>query len=125
MKFLNGIHWRNGQSITEIEKYLIVFFLGAGYESRDIAYALNRDKRCIDKWINRYQETGLMQNRVKAGRPRVTTEDQNFDIILSAIENPFRRLNDIKSNLQTYLSKAKICRRLRENNFYACVARKK
>ncbi len=51
----------------------------------------------------RYQETGLMQNRVKAGRPRVTTEDKDFDIILSAIENPFRKLDDIKNHLQTYL----------------------
>jgi len=111
-----------------------VFFLGADYESRDIEYALNRNKRCIDKWIIRYQARDLMENKVKADRPRalliililiIITEGQDFDIILSVIKNPFRKLNDIKNHLQTYLSKDKICRRLRENKFYACVARKK
>ncbi len=125
MDFLDQIVWRRGQSLHEIERYLIVFFLGANYTVTEIAFALSRSVNCIRKWINRYERTGMMATLRKTGRPRSTTADQDFDILLAAIENPFRKLNDIKEYLHSFLSRPTISRRLLENKFFACVARKK
>ena len=50
------------------------------------------------------------------GRPKLTTTEDEFNILFAAVENPFRKLND--------LSKTTISR-LRENKYYACVARAK
>ncbi len=72
--------------------------LGADYESRDIEYALNRNKRCIDKWIIRYQERGLMQNRVKADRPRAI-----LIIIILAISTNTNTINTNNNNWRSGL----------------------
>lgn len=51
MEFLNNIYWRNGQPLTSAERNLIIYFLGAGLDNEDIAIALSRGKRTIDKWV--------------------------------------------------------------------------
>ncbi len=51
MEFLNNIYWRNGQPLTSAERNLIIYFLGAGLDNKDIAIALSRGKRTIDKWV--------------------------------------------------------------------------
>ncbi len=55
MEFLNNIYWRNGQPLTSAERNLTIYFLGAGLDNKDIAIALSRGKRTIDKWVNRFQ----------------------------------------------------------------------
>ena len=57
MEYLNNIQWRSGQEISTIEKNQIIYFLGANFTCQQIASALNRDKRTVQKWITRYQNT--------------------------------------------------------------------
>jgi hypothetical protein len=49
MELLNNIHWRSGQSLTRAERNLIIYFLGAAFDNKDITIALSRGKRTIDK----------------------------------------------------------------------------
>ena len=51
MEFLNNIYWRNGQPLTSAERNLIIYSLVAGLDNKDIAIALSRGKRTIDKWV--------------------------------------------------------------------------
>jgi transposase len=125
MEFLSEINWKRGQPIHEIEKNLIVYLLGANFTPKEIAFAISRDTKCINKWIDRYQRTGMMNKVPNPGRPKLTTTEDEFNILFAAVENPFRKLNDIKEYLGTYLSKTTISRRLRESKYYACVARAK
>lgn len=66
-----------------------------------------------------------MKTMPKPVWPQSTTADQDFDISIAAIENTFRKLNDIRVFLQTFIGMQTISRRLFENEFYSCVARKK
>ncbi len=88
MEFLNNIYWRNGQPLTSAERNLTIYFLGAGLDNKDIAIALSRGKRTIDKWVNRFEATGEMQAIKHMGRQRATTIQQHLDIALCATENP-------------------------------------
>jgi transposase len=73
MEFLDNIYWRSGQPLTMAERNLIIYFLGAGLDNKDIAIALSRGKRTIDKWVNRFQATGEMQAIKHRGPQRATT----------------------------------------------------
>lgn len=88
MEFLNNNYWRRGQPITKSERNLIVYFLGAGFEAQDIANASTRDKRTIDNWVERFRNTGELNEIKHRGQQRATTIDEDLQIALCAIENP-------------------------------------
>jgi len=49
MEFLNNIHWRRGQPIDIKERNIIIKLCGAGLSNSDIALALSRDVRTVNK----------------------------------------------------------------------------
>jgi transposase len=96
-------------------------YLGANFTPKEIDFALNRDIKCIKKWIDRYERTGIMNKMPNKGCQKLTISDQEFAILCAAIENTFCKFI-FKKSLDTYVSVNTISRRLRENKYYACVA---
>ncbi len=76
MEFLNTINWRRGHSIDEIENIILVQH-GMGLPNQEIANNLIRDISTVNKWLERYNETGRLRNLPKPGRPRKTTTQQD------------------------------------------------
>jgi hypothetical protein len=59
------------------------------------------------------------------GRLRKTTDDQDFQITLSSIEDPWKSIAEIKSYLDLDILNSIISQRLTESKLYSCVARQK
>ncbi len=57
MEFLNNIHWRRGQPIVIKERNMTINLCGAGLSNSDIALALSRDVRTVNKWYQRWCNT--------------------------------------------------------------------
>ena len=53
----------------------------AGITHRQVAIALNRDHRIIDRLWDRYVQTGTTTDRPRSGRPRVTSaRDDQYNV---------------------------------------------
>jgi transposase len=125
MEFLNSIDWRCGQPLTKAERNLIIYFLEAGFDNRDIPIALSKGKRTIDKWVNRFQITGEMQAIKHMGRQRAITIQQDLNVALCATERPTIISAQIKQELGLDISLVTIGKRLREIKLFFRVARQK
>ena len=79
------------------ERNLIINLLGTNLTPKDIALALSRDNRTINKCIERWQQTGELNTGIHTGRPRITTTDEDLQINLHAIQNLFITCADIKN----------------------------
>src|SRR5277367_4497203 len=118
MNFLNNINWKNGQPIDNKERLLILHLFSSGFTSNEIANAINRDKRTVEKWLTKWQNTGEMNHIKPTGRPRVTTPEEDFHIILSSTDNPYASLSTINENLGLGVYKQTIGNRLRDNKLF-------
>ncbi len=68
---------------------------------------------------------GVMHHTKPPGRPRKKTADQDFQITLSSIEDPWKSIAEIKSYLDLVISNSIISQGLTEGKLYSCVARQK
>jgi DNA-binding transcriptional ArsR family regulator len=98
MEFIENIEWSSGQAIPEEERNMIIMLIGQGLTTKEISQALNRDKRTLNKWIKRFTETGLMKEKKHIGRPRVTTNEEEFGMKYFIIFCDY-----IKSNFSIFL----------------------
>jgi transposase len=125
MEFLEDIHWSNGQAINIKERNLIIHLLGAEMTPRDISLALTRDKRTINKWIERWQQTGELNIKKSSGRPRATTNEEDLNISLHAVHNPFILRQEIETKCELNVSLNTISKRLDDSRLFTRVARMK
>lgn len=125
MEFLNNIQRVNGQPLTEQERNMIIYFLGRGEPAKEIARALSLDVRSIKKWSTRFLTTGLMKVPQRTGRPRITTSQEDWNILLSATEDPFRNLLQIREQTGIDISLQTYSRRLTENKLFCRVAKQR
>ena len=63
----------------------------AGLSHRQVAVTLNRDHRIIDRLWDRYIQTGPTTDRLRSGRPRVTSARDDQYIVTCALRQ--RTLN--------------------------------
>jgi predicted transcriptional regulator len=61
--------------------FLHLHKLGPQLSIRAIAKELNCSQDTVKTWIQRYQETGDVQDKERQGRKRKTTEKEDLDII--------------------------------------------
>jgi transposase len=86
--------------LTERERIEILMITGYGDRKRSHQEACalfnethpNRNpisKSTVTKTLKRFNETGSVTNRLKVGRPRICTNEENsFNILLDVVENP-------------------------------------
>jgi transposase len=123
MNFLNNVYWKNGQAIDPKEKNMIIHMSGMGLNPADIASALSRDIRTVNKWLFRFAETGEMLTKKGTGRPKSTTEHEDLLINLHAIQNPKATLKKIKFEANLGCHTSTIGKILRKNKLFCRVAR--
>jgi transposase len=99
MEFLEDIQWPKGQAIDIKERDLIVHLLGAGMTPKDISLALTRDKRTVNKWIKRWQQTGELNIKKSTGRPRDDTRRLKY--MFARHSQPIHITSGNKNSMQT------------------------
>ena len=87
-----------------IEKYWEIIFLhlhrlGPKLSIRAIANELQCSKDTVQIWINRYQDTGDIQDVERRGRKRKTSEREDLDIIAIAKKNRTKILAQISISI--------------------------
>src|SRR5579871_2692474 len=101
--------------------FLYLHRLGPKLGIRAIAKELRCSKDTVQTWINRYQETGDIQEEEKQGRKRKTSEKEDLDIISIAKKHRISLSIEISlsmSKKETDISSSTMRRRLNEQSLY-------
>lgn len=61
-----------------------------GVPTGDIAVSVGVSTRTVQRWISRWGEEGTLANRPRRGRPRITTRQQDEQIIAASIDDPLK-----------------------------------
>ncbi|KAG8310951.1 hypothetical protein J6590_053452 [Homalodisca vitripennis] len=71
-------------------------------------------KSAVEKTIKRFEETGLVKNGPKSGRPRsARTEDHCLEVLMSVVENPHVLTTALSREVG--ISQGSVCKILHEN----------
>ena len=73
------------QRMTPQERLRAIGMIQAGFSHRQVAVTLNRDHRIIDRLWDRYIQTGTTTDRLRSGRPRVTSVRDDQYIVTCAL----------------------------------------
>ena len=88
----------------ESDRIIMVILYDMGFPTAEIANDLGVNERTVNRWIVRHTETGLIQPNYRGGRPRATTHEEDLNIALTSIEDPFRTASDIQRILNYDIS---------------------
>ena len=101
--------------------FLYLHELGPKLSIKAIARRLKCSKDTVQSWIDRYQETGNIQDEEGRGRKRKTTEKEDLDIITIVKKQRTSTLADISTVMSkqgTDISYQTVKRRLNEQGLY-------
>jgi transposase len=107
------------------KRWEIVFLhlhkLGPKLSIRAIAKELKCSRDTVQTWINRYQETGNIQDEEGRGRKRKTSEREDLDIVSIAKKHRTSTLADISTAMSkqgTNISLETVRQRLNEQSIF-------
>ena len=87
------------RAISEQQRARLIFLHGQRSSQEEIAEELQCSERTVRRWIQRYRETGTMQELKRTGRRRVTTPQEDSRIVRIAEDWPTtsmtRRINAV------------------------------
>lgn len=100
-----------------------------GKSFREIAKIINRNHNTVKKIIDKYKNTGKLQNIDHPRRPRRLNETQIRSIVRTVKANPFESAFQIAKNISNLsgvsVSSSTVRRTLHDNGMYGRVPRKK
>jgi transposase len=110
-----------------VEKRWAIIALWKNGDTRvDISNKLYVERHSVSRWIQRYQETGTVEDKGGRGRKRKTDEETDILIATAARIDKFTSPRQIKRNYELNdLSARTIDRRLQEAGLFGRVARHK
>ncbi|KAG7157171.1 uncharacterized protein LOC121880276 [Homarus americanus] len=86
----------------------------AGHTIAGIARELGISKPTLQRWWQRWEESGNLLNRPKSGGPRKTTAADDQRIVDAATQSPLTNVVTIREQLQLDISAETVRRRLHE-----------
>src|SRR5579871_3551787 len=101
--------------------FLYLHRLGPKLGIRAIVKELRCSKDTVQTWINRYQETGDVQDEEKQGRKRKTSEKEDLDIVSIAKKHRTSLSMEISLSISKQgidISSSTVRRRLNEQSLY-------
>jgi transposase len=113
----------HGERLTVIQRATIVALHSLNLRNDTIAHLTHCDMRTIQHWIIYYNEHHSLQDDLRTGRPRVTSEATDILIVDTAIETPMTTPRIIRSELGVDASTRTVRRRLDEAGLFGRVAR--
>lgn len=86
-----------------------------GVPTRDIAVSVGVSTRTVQRWISRWQEEGTLANRPRRGRPRITTRQQDEEIVAASTDAPLKTSVTITQELHLPCTPQTTRQRLKEH----------
>ena len=80
--------------------------------------------KSVNHWIKRYIESGTVENKPRSGRPRLTNENVDINIVVEGVIEKFIVPKQIKADLDLDVSDRTVRRRLDEAGISGRVSRK-
>ena len=90
----------------------------AGFSVSQIAREMGVSRPTVRRWLQRYEESGILKDLPRTGRPRQVTAHDTERIVDYVSEHPFTNAVDIKTQLQLDFSARTIRRRLHETGLH-------
>jgi transposase len=113
------------QHLSEVERAAAVTLLRVGETQRKVAEQLNCSRQTVAKWKRTYEQTGQVHEADRSGRPRETTEQENINIVTSAVVNTHSKPREILQELNLIASARTVDRRLQQADLFGRVAQRK
>jgi transposase len=107
--------------LSDIERSAIVVYANDNHSTKEISNKIHCSEKTVKLWENRWNETHLLVDADRSGRPRITTDDQDQDIGILSNKTPTKTPKDIKNELHIEASPHTVSRRLDEIGLYGCV----
>ncbi|EFN73459.1 hypothetical protein EAG_14193, partial [Camponotus floridanus] len=74
-------------------------------------------KSTVQRTVTRFEQTGSVKDRPRAGRPKTASnDDKNIEVLQSFVENPHTSIR--KTSQQCDISKSTIQRTLKKYNYH-------
>lgn len=86
----------NRSHLKDGDKGKIIGLKEVEVSNRRIANVLNLHPRTVDRWVNRFDETGSCKRKEGSGLTTKTTAEQDTNLALAAFENKFSTRYDLK-----------------------------
>jgi transposase len=100
-------------------KYKVVGLVEEGYSISQAASRYGVNPRTAQRWVRLFRETGDVKRRQGSGRPRISTDIQDGQLVAEAVERPLSTSRTLKAAAQFPGSRKTAIRRLREANLFA------
>lgn len=85
-----------------------------GNSARSIAKETGTSVTTVYRWIRRWRHGGVVENKPRCGRPRVTSKEEDIAILRTACARSQLSSINIKSHLNLRCSPKTVLRRIRE-----------
>lgn len=102
------------RKLADAERWQAVGMIRAGMTQRQVSDRFNVSHSVISRLMRRYNETGIVGERPRSGRPKKTTEREDRLLRRLARQQPFTTANRLRSrwNVHVRISRRTVNRRL-------------
>lgn len=105
------------------ERYAIIAFHKDKQEPEEIARKVGCSIKTVKHWISYYDINKNVEDRPRTGRPKITDENSNINIGVTAIVEPFSVPKTVKHALDLDVSARTVRRRMDDCNLFGRIAR--
>jgi transposase len=109
--------------LTIEQRWALITLCRIGYSKQDVAYEISCSEKTVSHWIHHYEEYRNVEDMDRSGRPPITDENTNINIVVDAIVDPFTVPNQILADLDLDISARSVRRRLDEAGLFGRVSR--
>ena len=106
--------------LTDYQRGRAMALLDEGFGQREVARRLGVSHSVVQRLHHRFIETGAVQERLRCGRPRVTTTSEDHYLVLSALRDRSATSVSLRGQLRvatdSNISCSTVRRRLHEQN---------
>jgi len=112
-----------GERLTIMQRSALLTLHALQYSEVQIAHLTSCDVRVIRHWIAHYEEHGNLEDLPRSGRPRITNDSIDQEIVDFARETPLTTPRIVRNELNIDASARTVRRRLDEVGLFGRLAR--
>jgi transposase len=112
-----------GERMSIVQRSALLTLHVLQYSNAQIAHLTHCDERVIQHWVTQYEQHGSLQDLPRSGRPRITTQNVDQEIVDFARETPVTTPRVVRSELGVKASARTVRRRLDEVGLFGRLAR--